>query len=153
MEAGYDLAFSRAVLTPAATLFYTKSRVGGFTETGAGSLNLNVDAQSANSLQSGIGLRLSLPFQTKKVTVLPQIHAFYQHEFANGSRGLDARLAQAGSTFGFQTDSPRQDFLALGAGLALNSSENVSFQANYNVELGRGNHTAHFLSASLRWTF
>jgi outer membrane autotransporter protein len=153
LETGYDLAFTPAILTPAVTLFYTKSRVGGFTETGAGSLNLNVDAQSAESLQGGIGFRLSLPLKTGKINVLPQIAAFYQHEFANGSRVLDARLVQAGSSFGFQTDSPPQNFFALGAGLALNMKENISFQANYNVELGRGSYTAHFLSAGLRWTF
>jgi outer membrane autotransporter protein len=153
LEAGYDLRFTKAIVTPVATLFYSKACVGGFTETGAGSLNLNVDSQSADSLQSGIGVRVSRPFKTGKTEVLPQIFAFYQHEFANDSRGLNARLAQAGSTFVFQTDSPGRDFAVLGAGLSLNFGKNLSFQASYNAELGRGNYTAQFLSAGLRWEF
>ena len=40
-----------------------------------------------------------------------------------------------------------------GAGLALNLKKKVSLQANYNVELGRGNYTSHFLRAGVRWEF
>ena len=90
--------------------------MNGFTESGAGSLDLNVNSQSANSVQTGLGMRLSRPFQSGTTLILPQIYAFYQHEFANDSRGLDARLAQAGRTFAFQTDSPSRDFAVLGAG-------------------------------------
>lgn len=153
LETGYDLKFAGAILTPAATLFSSKAWVGGFTETGAGSLNLNVNSQSADSLQSGVGVRVSRPFKTPKAVVLPQVFAFYQHEFADGSRGLNARLAQDGSTFAFQTDSPRRDFAVLGAGLALNLKNQLSLQANYNAELGRGNSTSHFLSAGVRLEF
>jgi len=153
LEAGYDLTFTRAILTPSATLSYTKAWVDGFTETGAGSLNLNVDSQSADSLQGGAGVRVSRPFKTRETVVLPQVFAFYQHEFANNSRGLNARLAKAGSAIGFQTDSARQDFVVLGAGFALYQKKNVSLQANYNLEFSRGSYTAHVLSAGLRWGF
>jgi outer membrane autotransporter protein len=153
VETGYDLKLQKIILTPAATLFYTRAWVPGFTETGAGSLNLHVNSQNADSLQSGLGARLSCPFKIKEAVMLPQVSVFYQHEFANHSRGLDARLTQAGSTFGFQTDSPRRDFAVLGAGLSLHLKKNVSLQANYNVEVGRGNYTPHFISAGLRWEF
>jgi len=98
-------------------------------------------------------VRLSRPFRTGKALILPQVYAYYQHEFSNDSRGLDARLAQGGSTFVFQTDSPARDFAVLGAGFAVNLEKNLSVQANYNAELGRGNYTAQFLSAGLRWEF
>ncbi len=85
--------------------------------------------------------------------VLPQVSAFYQHEFANNSRGLDARLAQSGSTFNFTTDSPQQDFAVLGAGVAVSLTKNLMLRADYNVEAGRGNYTPHAISAGLRWQF
>lgn len=153
LETGYDLKFQGAIVTPAATLFYTKAWVGSFTETGAGALNLNVNSQNADSLQSGLGVRLARPFKTQKALVLPQVSAFYQHEFANHSRGLDARLAQASSTFTFTTDAPQRDFAVLGAGLAVSLPNNLMLQANYNVEVGRGNYTPHCISAGLRWEF
>lgn len=153
LETGYDFKFTKAIVTPSATLYYSKASVAGFTESGAGSLNLNVDSQSAESVQGGLGVRLSRPFRTGKALILPQVYAYYQHEFSNDSRGLDARLAQGGSTFVFQTDSPGRDFAVLGAGFAVNLEKNLSVQANYNAELGRGNYTAQFLSAGLRWEF
>ncbi len=153
LETGYDLKLATLTLTPAASLYYAQAWVDSFRESGAGSLNLAVDSQSAQSLQSGLGLRLSRPCQVKQTLVFPQVYTFYQHEFANHSRGLDARLAQAGNTFAFQTDSPQRDFAVLGAGLALGLTKNLLLQANYNVELGRGNYTPQFFSGGLRWDF
>ncbi len=66
LETGYDLKFSGTILTPAATLFYTRAWVGGFSETGAGALNLHLNSQSADSLQSGLGMRVTRPFKTQK---------------------------------------------------------------------------------------
>ena len=60
-ETGYDLRLSRFILTPSATLAYSALWVGGFTEQGAGALNLKVAAQSANSLQTGLGGRAHRP--------------------------------------------------------------------------------------------
>jgi outer membrane autotransporter protein len=153
LETGYDFRVAQFTITPAATLYYSQAWVGGFTEDGAGSLNLDVDAQSADSLQTGLGMRLSLPFKSGTTLILPQIYAFYQHEFVNNNRGLDARLAQTGSTFGFQTESPSRDFAVLGAGLALGLRQNLTLRANYNTEVGRGGYTPHMVSAGLRYEF
>ena len=37
--------------------------VDGFTEGGAGSLNLKVDSQQADSLQTGVGAKVAVPLQ------------------------------------------------------------------------------------------
>ena len=98
-------------------------------------------------------MRLSRPFQSGHTLVLPQLYAFWQHEFANDSRGLNARLAQAGSTFAFQTDSPSRDFALLGAGVAVGLSQNLTLRATYNAEVGRGGYTPQVVSAGLRYEF
>jgi outer membrane autotransporter protein len=153
LESGYDFKVAQVTVTPAFTLYYSQAWVDSFTESGAGALDLKVASQSADSLQTGLGMRLSRPFQTGQTLVLPQIYAFYQHEFANNSRGLDARLAQTGTTFGFQTDSPSRDFAVVGAGLALGLRKNLTLQANYNAEVGRGGYTPMVVSAGLRYEF
>ncbi len=153
LETGYDFRAAQFTVTPAVSLSYSQAWVDGFTENGAGALNLNVNAQSADSVQTGLGLRLSRPFRTGRILVLPQIYAFYQHEFANNSRSLDARLAQAGNTFSFQTDSPSRNFAVLGAGLALGLRSNLTLQANFNAEVGRAGYTPMMVSAGLRYEF
>jgi outer membrane autotransporter protein len=153
LETGYDFKFTNAILNPAATLFYSRARVDGFTENGADALNLSVDAQTAESLQGGIGLRAARPFRTYGTDAMVQVSAFYQHEFSNNSRGLNARLVQTGSGFTIQTDPPHRDFVVLGGGLAFNISRHFSLQANYNVELGGSEYTAHLVSAGIKWKF
>jgi outer membrane autotransporter protein len=153
LETGYDFKLAPFTVTPALSLYYSTAWVDSFTETGAGALNLNVASQSADSVQTGVGIRLSRPFVSGTTLLLPQIYAFYQHEFANNSRGLDARLGQAGTTFGFQTDSPSRNFAVLGAGLAVGLRQNLTLQATYNAEVGRDRYLHQVVSAGLRWEF
>jgi len=152
-ETGYDLRLSRFILTPAATLAYSALWVGGFTEQGAGALNLQVAAQKANSLQTGLGGRVTIPLKVGSVKVAPQGYAFYQHEFANGSRGLNASLSQGSSTFNFQTDVAKRNFAVVGANVTVGLTKNLYAQVNYNAEVGRGNYTAQNINAGLRYEF
>lgn len=153
LETGYDFRFTRTILTPAATLFYSRIRVDGFTETGADALNLSVDSQTAESLQGGIGFRAARPFRACGTDGMAQVSAFYQHEFSNNSRGVNARLVQGGASFTIQTDRPRRDLVVLGGGLAFNISSHLSLHANYNAELGGSEYTAHLVSAGIKWEF
>jgi outer membrane autotransporter protein len=152
-ETGYDLALARLIITPAANLFYSTVWLPAYTETGAGSLNLRVEAQTADSLQTGIGARCRYPATVGGFRITPQFSAFYQHEFANASRTLDARLSQAGGAFSFQTEAPTRNFAVLGAGLEVQCGEKFFLQATYNAEVGREHTTAHYLNAGLRWEF
>jgi len=152
-ETGYDFKLSRVVLTPSATLTYSSLWVDGFTEAGAGALNLNVAPQSANSVQTGIGGRVTLPLKMGSVTVVPQGYAFYQHEFANGSRGLSASLSQGSSTLSLQTDAASRNYALVGASLTAKLHKNIYAQVNYNAEVGRSNATNQFVNAGLRLEF
>jgi outer membrane autotransporter protein len=152
-ETGYDLNLRRFILTPAATLAYSALRVGGFTESGAGALNLQMDPQNVSSVQTGVGCRLTYPLQLGSVILVPQAYAFYQHEFANNSRGLDASLSQGSGTFTWQTDAAGKNFALVGASLTAGLRKNLSAQVNYTSEVGRGNATAQAINAGLRYEF
>ncbi|MHB9074490.1 MAG: autotransporter outer membrane beta-barrel domain-containing protein [Desulfobaccales bacterium] len=152
-EAGYDLKAGRLVVTPVASLAYSSLWVDGFTETGAGSLNLKVDPQHAESLQTGVGAKLAVPLRVASAKVVPQLCATYQHEYLDGTRGIDARLSQGSSTFSFQTEHPGRDFAVVGANVTVYAKKNIGVQVNYNTEVGRARYTAHLLNAGLRCEF
>ena len=152
-ETGYDLRVQRLVLTPAVSLAYSSLWVNSFTESNAGALDLNVSPQNAQSLQTGVGGKIALPIKRDSTTVVPQIYAFYQHEYSNSIGTLDARLSQVGSTFAFQSVPPHRNFAVVGANFTLASKNNLKIQMDYNAEVGRGNSTAHYLSAAVRWEF
>jgi len=152
-ETGYDLKFRRFILTPAATLAYSALWVDGFTEQNAGALNLKVGPQNANSVQTGVGCRVTVPLKVGTATVVPQAYAFYQHEFANDSRGLNASLGQGSSTFSWQTDEAGRNFALVGVSLTAGLKKNLYAQVNFNAEVGRGKSTAQYVNAGLRYEF
>ncbi|HZE21089.1 MAG TPA: autotransporter outer membrane beta-barrel domain-containing protein, partial [Desulfobaccales bacterium] len=152
-EAGYDLRLRRLVVTPTVSLAYSSLWLNSFTENGAGALDLNVSSQQATSLQTGVGGKIALPLRRNSVVVVPQIYATYQHEYSDDSRGLDTRLSQAGNTFTFQTNNPHRDFAVAGASVNIFTGKNLQVQLDYNAEVGRGNYTAHYVSAGVRWQF
>jgi uncharacterized protein with beta-barrel porin domain len=152
-ETGYDYKLKRVILTPSATLAFSSLWVGGFTEQGAGALNLKVAPQSATSLQTGIGGRVTVPLKAGSVKVIPQVYAYYQHEFANGSRGLNASLSQGSSAFRFQTDTAKRNYALVGGNVTLGLKKNLVAQLNYNAEVGRGNSKVQSFNAGLRWEF
>ncbi len=152
-ETGYDLKARPFIITPVASLAYSGLWVGGFTESGAGALNLRVAPQSAASLQTGVGAKVAAPLKRGSMTIVPQAYATYQHEFENGRRGLDATLSQVVNTFTFQTDAAKKDYASLGANLTLLTGKNLRVHFNYNAEVGRANYQAHSFNAGLRWEF
>ena len=68
-------------------------------------------------------------------------------------RGLDASLSQVGNTFVFKKDNPHQNFAVAGTDVTILNGKNLKIQLDYNAEVGRGNYTAHYVSAGVRWQF
>ena len=152
-ETGYDVKIRSVILTPSATVAFTSLWVDGFTEQGAGALNLKVGSQSATSCQTGLGGRVTVPFDAGSVKVIPQAYAYYQHEFADGSQGLNANLSQDGGAFNFQTDAAQRNYSLVGASLNVGLKKNLMVQVNYNAEVGWSNSTAQNFYAGIRWQF
>jgi outer membrane autotransporter protein len=84
---------------------------------------------------------------------VPQGYAFYQHEFSNGSRGLNANLSQGSSTFNFQTDAAKRNFAVVGTSVTAGLKKNLYAQVSYNAEVGRANATNQYVNAGLRYEF
>jgi outer membrane autotransporter protein len=152
-EAGYDFKLKPFVVTPTVSLAYTSISLPSFKEEGAGALNLKVASQSADSLQTGVGAKVSAPFIYSDTKIVPQVYATYQHEFSNNARTLDARLSQGSSTFLWATDKPTRDFAVVGGNVTAGFSKNLAAQINYNVEIGKANEINHFVNAGLRYQF
>lgn len=141
------------MVTPAVSLAYSSLWVDGFTEDGAGALDLKVSPQNATSLLTGVGGKVAAPWQRGSVRVVPQVYATYQHESSNSSSGLDARFSQTGNTFTFQTKNPGRNFAVAGANVTVWTRKNLQVRIDYNAEVGRRNYTAHYLNAGLRYEF
>ena len=151
-ESGYDLQRNNITVTPMLSVGYSGLWIDGYREQGAGVLDLDTAAQQAHSLQSGFGARVSAVFRRDRYTIVPQLSAAWQHEFANSPRNISGALGQTGS-FTYRTDEPQRDFVTLGARFSLMHGNDLQFELGYTTDLGRGAASSHALSAGMRWQF
>lgn len=152
-DAGYDFQVGQAIFGPSVTLEYATLTTNGFTERGAGSLALKVDSQTASSLQSGVGARATYRARVGKVIVKPQVAVYWQHEYSDNTRGLNARLAQGSNTMNFRTDPIGRDFAVLSVDIGARLSKNIKVHAGYNAEIGRSRSSNQGANIGLRYEF
>ena len=150
---GYELALGKWMVVPNLNLQYIRLDIDSYTESGAGSLNLDVDRQSTDSLQGNIGGQLYYKWDTGKGVIMPGISASYGYEFLRGSRDITSRLAQGSSPFSIETVAPGRNFLLCGAGVSMFMNNNASFHLGYDLQVGESKYTAHSINGVARISF
>ncbi len=150
---GYDFYLDKLITGPFADLRYSRLWIEGFSETGADALNMDIENQTAQSLQLGLGWQLQRECKKGRYKLTPKIFASYQHEFYSGGRSVKAKLAQGGSAFEVSTDKPAKDFAILGAGLQLQITQNSRINLNYKTHLGEDNYAVHDIDGSVQILF
>jgi outer membrane lipase/esterase len=73
-------------------LAYDRSNLNGYTEAGAGSLNLKVDGQQAESLILSLGVQSSATVKTDIGTFIPYIRGSYEYQLADTERTITTEL-------------------------------------------------------------
>ncbi len=130
-EASYDLPQASWTLQPLAGLAVLHNRNDGFTETGAGALNIQADAQSVTSTRTLFGARAL--FDLDGISVQPR--ATWAHEFGDVNKGMTAQFqgAPAASFTTFGVDLPRDSLIA-GLTVAGRTSDGLSLFADVQGE-------------------
>lgn len=152
-EASYafDLA-NTTKLAPLFTLDAGWSGHGGFTETGAGALNLTSGSESWTRLDAGLGIALTHIILTETGKVTLEGRAVWEHAFSDVVPSQN--LAFAGSPTGFTVLGPDagRDRLRIGAGLSWDVSDDMTVRARYDG-LFSGNQANHSASLGLNIRF
>ncbi|MEO5811631.1 MAG: autotransporter domain-containing protein [Rhodanobacter sp.] len=129
----------RNTITPTATLQYTILKMPGYSEFGGNSVNLNVNAQKQNYLQSGLGVKFARDLANSgPVTVRPDVHVNWLHSFNGTNTSRTAAFASGGSSFIANGVRPGRDLADVGAGLLIAGGNRWSFQAGFDYQF---NHT------------
>jgi autotransporter-associated beta strand protein len=157
LEAGYKVAVAPSFggfLTPFARLQGVTSTQNAFSESGADSLNLNVAAQTTNSLRTVLGAQLGAAIDApwrEKLNVTMRVG--WSHEFADTSRPVNASFAGA-PVLGFTTQGAQapRDGVVLGFAANTKVAENTSVYLRYDGDLAGGN-TNHALNAGVRYVW
>ncbi|GGY20655.1 hypothetical protein GCM10008098_11590 [Rhodanobacter panaciterrae] len=131
----FYLGDGRTVITPTATLQYTRLKTPGYSEVGGNAVNLKVDAQSDDFLQSGLGVKLARDLaDAGPLTVRPEVHANWLHSFHGDAMTNMASFESGGPSFTATGVKPGRDLMDLGAGLLIASSTRWSVEGAYDYQ-------------------
>jgi outer membrane autotransporter protein len=105
----------------------------GYTETGAGILNLTVGDDSIEQILPAVGLSVAGAWAAGDVTVRPEAQLLYEHLFGDNSVTTRSSIPTVGSTFATTVSTGDRDRLAVGLGTALDFSQTVSAHMRYDA--------------------
>jgi autotransporter-associated beta strand protein/T5SS/PEP-CTERM-associated repeat protein len=155
LNLGKDFEVGKFTLGPIVGAQYTYAGIGSFTETGADSLDLSLDQQNANSLRSTLGGRIAYTWNlNKNITLIPEVRMFWQHEFLNNARNINASLDGGnGAAFDFKTTDPYRNSVFAGTGVTAQFGKNLSGSVFYNVNFGSQTYQSNMVSVGLNVSF
>ena len=155
LNLGKDFQIRKFTFGPIAGAQFTAVNIGSFTETGAESLDLALAQENANSLRSTLGGRVAYTWNlNKKITLIPELRMFWQHEFLNDPRTMSASLDGGnGASFDYQTTDPYRDSVFAGVGATAQFGENLSGSIFYNINFGSLTYQNNTISAGLNLSF
>ena len=118
VSAGKHFYFNNQVtVTPIISLQASHVRVGSYTESGAGDVNLRVDSQSYNYLQSGLGVKVERVIQSGDSTYSPEAHVKWSHDFKSTTTDQDASFTGGGTRFNTRGVEQDRDLYNVGVGI------------------------------------
>ena len=149
---GYDVKAGHFTFGPVTSMQYTYIGVQGFKETGANSLDLDVNPYNASSLLYSLGGQVAYRWEiSKNLAVTPMLGASWQHEFMQDAYPISAAFNTGGpsSPFMFQTAQPQQDYFLGGAGVGFEIKKNWNISLFWNAVAGNSDLTSQNFYLSL----
>lgn len=139
----------KTTIAPAVRADYYWIREDGYTEKGAGALNLKVKDHNTDQLILMAEGRLSHAF-TDKATLLANLGVGY--DVLNDKNSIAASFVGGGAVFTTKGLDPSPWLGRAGLGLAVKATETVEISARYDVET-RSDFFNQTASAKVRWSF
>lgn len=149
LEAGRSYAAGEiTTLTPKVLVNYQHYNADGYTETGAGNASLDVDSESIDLFEVGVGVDASWDFQQADGSYIqPKVGVGVRHDFVGDEYATTSRFTGGGSSFKTEGFDPAQTTFNVGAGVTYYSSTNWELSAAYDYEV-KSDYDAH--SGTLR---
>ena len=158
VNVGHSFSFGNLRLDPLVRWFYLEGSADGFTETGAGGLNLAIDDQDFEAMSLTASGQLSYVFLPSWGVVTPYLRLEYTREFEDTADGIRYRFANdpfAGlpgeESLEISVDDPDSSYLTLGAGVAAQFAYGISGFVSYQALSGYSGLSAEIVSVGMRW--
>ena len=147
---GKHLYVNETIITPLASLQASHIKVDSFSENGGGDINLNVNKQDYDFLQSSLGVKAERVIKTSNGAVSPEIHARWFHDFSSTTMEQTASFAGGGSSFSAQGIKQDRDSYNVGTGFTMaycNCENNAwSVKGLYDYKWNNSDYSSHQVS-------
>ena len=122
-------------LTPKAGVTLAYNTVENYTETGAGTLNLNVDNDNSPFLEGNIGADIGKEFMTDAGTkITPKVSIGYGYDFIADNQSTTSSFIGQTPIFKSQGAEVEKSSLNLGAGVNIYQKNSVTLSADYDYK-------------------
>jgi len=154
LEGGYKVAWKDYTLTPLISVLAMRNHTDSFTETGAGTLNLTTASQNTDSLQSGLGVKMSRNFETAKDFFLtPELGVKWLHEFGDTEANINARFADSpAGSFVISSDTVERDAGVFSLNLTGRKADRLNFFLSYDLALTK-DQVSHAFTGGFRFNW
>lgn len=151
LRGGYRFDAGGFAVTPDVGVRYDRLSRAGFTETGAGLLNLSFESETVNAVRSAVGGQVTRTFQTAGgLVVEPSVHLHWTQDLLDPNAKAGASLG--GVPFKVETAKPGRTAGVMGVAVAAATSDSFRMFAQYDAEV-RANQTDHVVTAGLRYSW
>jgi T5SS/PEP-CTERM-associated repeat protein/autotransporter-associated beta strand protein len=156
VQVGYNVREGGFTFGPQASLQYTYLGVNSFDESGADSLDLNVDSFNSSSMMFTLGGQGAYRIEVDEdFAVIPMASASWQHECLQNPYGIQSAFATGGpsESFNFQSSAPLRDFFYGGVGVGFAIGQNWQVTVLWNASAANADLASQnvYISAAARF--
>jgi autotransporter-associated beta strand protein len=150
---GYKFDVTKNIeFTPLISLQWNHLSLNSYTETGADALNLAVNRQNYDQLQSGLGARIAAPIKCKWGTFTPEAHGKWFYDFIGDDMAVTSNFNGGGGNFGSNGCKPALNSFNVGGQVIFDFKNDVSIIGNCDTEM-KNQFFGIYGSLTLRYDF
>jgi outer membrane autotransporter protein len=151
--AGYPMGNDGTTVVPMASAQATRLHLDSYTETGADALNLHVDAQSYDYLQTGLGVRTTFNMQVPVGTLSAFFKVMWLYDALDDSQAVTSIFTgDGGEAFTVNAPEAARHAAQLSAGLRYETDGGLSFVARYEAMI-KDEYLGHTATATIQYVF
>jgi outer membrane autotransporter protein len=157
VSAGNHFYFNQTTITPLAALQASRIHVDSYSETGANDMNLQVNSQDYDIVQSSLGVKAEQRIQAGNGNLYPEVHFKWMHDFTSTTMEQTAAFSGGGEQFKVRGIEQDRDLYNVGAGisfLSCNCVDNAgTVKGIYDYKWNQSDFSSHQVSVMARYSF
>jgi uncharacterized protein with beta-barrel porin domain len=150
VELGNNFGGTSMILEPVVGLGYTVVQEESYKEKGADALNLKVDSDTTDGIYSKLGIRLAKELKNQNMTLVPNVRAFWIHDFADRVELSSSFIG--GGSFTTEGLDPVHDMFNIGAGLNVYYNKNLRLFVDYGWQ-SASSFNSNTVQLGAQWSF